>query len=54
LIFPWRSFCQGTTIGTAGLTVTFLRTKGRYVRLHILEASAGTTIWDFELYETVF
>jgi alpha-L-fucosidase len=47
---PWRSFHQGTTIGTAGLTLAFPRTNGRYVRLHILDASAGPTIWDFELY----
>jgi alpha-L-fucosidase len=48
---PWRTFSTGTTIGTAGLTLAFPRTKGRYVRLHVLEASAGPTIWDFELYE---
>jgi alpha-L-fucosidase len=48
---PWGSFYRGTTIGTAGLTLAFLPTKGRYVRLHILEASAAPTIWDFELYE---
>jgi hypothetical protein len=47
---PWRPFYQGTTIGTAGLTVAFPSTKRRYVRLHILEASAAPTIWDFELY----
>lgn len=48
---PWRSFYSGTTIGTAGLTASFPRTKGRYVRLHILEALAAPSIWDFELYE---
>jgi alpha-L-fucosidase len=47
---PWRSFLRGTTIGAAGLNVAFPRATGRYVRLHILEASAGPTIWDFELY----
>jgi alpha-L-fucosidase len=47
---PWRPFYQGTTIGTAGLTIAFQRAKGRYIRLHILDASAGPTIWDFELY----
>jgi alpha-L-fucosidase len=48
---PWNSFCSGTTIGTAGLTLAFPRTRGRHVRLHVLEASGGPSIWDFELYE---
>jgi alpha-L-fucosidase len=48
---PWRPFFRGTTIGTAGLTVSFPRVQGRFVRLHILEASGGPTIWDFELFE---
>jgi alpha-L-fucosidase len=47
----WRAFHKGTTIGTAGLSIAFPKTTGRVVRLHILEASGGPTIWDFELYE---
>ena len=46
---PWRPVYKGTTIGTAGLTLSFPRAKGRFVRLHVLEATAGPTIWDFEL-----
>lgn len=47
---PWRAFYQGATIGTAGLTVAFPPAEGRYVRLRVLEAAGGPTIWDFELY----
>jgi hypothetical protein len=47
----WKSFFKGTTIGVAGATPAFPRTTGRIVRLHVLKASAGPTIWDFELYE---
>lgn len=47
---PWRPFFTGATIGTAGLTASFPTVKGRYVRLHILEAAGGPTIWDFELH----
>jgi len=47
---PWLSFYQGATIGTAGLAASFPPAKGRHVRLHILEAAGGPTIWDFELY----
>ncbi|HSA97001.1 MAG TPA: alpha-L-fucosidase, partial [Acidobacteriota bacterium] len=47
---PWRTIHQGGTIGSAGLTVSFPAVKGRYVRLHILDAAGGPTIWDFELY----
>ena len=47
----WQPFYKGTTIGTAGLTVTFPKTTGRKVRLHILKSEGGPTIWDFELYE---
>jgi alpha-L-fucosidase len=47
---PWRTFYKAATIGTAGLAVSIPPTKGRYVRLHVLEASGGPSIWDFELY----
>jgi alpha-L-fucosidase len=47
---PWRPFYRGPTIGTAGLAASFPPATGRYVRLHILEAVGGPSIWDFELY----
>ena len=47
---PWRPFYRGATIGTEGLTASFPPVEGRYVRLHILEAAGGPSIWDFELY----
>ena len=47
----WKPFFQGTTIGGAGVKLTFPRTAGRVVRLHILEADGAPTFWDFELYE---
>ena len=47
---PWRPFYRGATIGTAGLAASFPPAKGRYVRLHVLEAAGGPSIWDFELY----
>jgi len=47
---PWRPFYRGATIGTAGLAASFPPAKGRYVRIHILEAAGGPSIWDFELY----
>ena len=47
----WRAFYKGTTIGTAGLSIEFPKTSGQVIRLHILKASEGPTIWDFELYE---
>jgi hypothetical protein len=47
---PWRPLYRGGAIGTAGLAASFPATEGRYVRLHILEAAGGPTIWDFELY----
>ncbi|MGZ7065371.1 MAG: alpha-L-fucosidase [Candidatus Aminicenantales bacterium] len=47
----WKPFCHGKTIGVSGATLAFPKTSGRAVRLHILKASGGPTIWDFELYE---
>lgn len=47
---PWRAIFQGDTIGTAGLTASFPAVKERFVRLHILDATGGPTIWDLELY----
>ncbi len=47
---PWRPFYRGTTIGTAGLAASFPPAKARYVRLYVLDAAGGPTIWDFELY----
>jgi alpha-L-fucosidase len=47
----WKPFFQGTTIGGGGTKLTFPRTTGRFIRLHVLEADGAPTFWDFELYE---
>ena len=48
----WRPFSGGTTIGVAGVTLSFPPTTGRSVRLHVLRADGAPTFWDFELYGT--
>jgi alpha-L-fucosidase len=47
----WQPFYRGTTIGPSGVTLVFPKVKARVVRLHVLKASAGPTVWDFELFE---
>jgi alpha-L-fucosidase len=47
----WRSFYRGTAIGASGATLVFPKITVRVVRLHVLKASAGPTVWDFELFE---
>jgi alpha-L-fucosidase len=47
----WKPFFHGTTIGVAGAKLAFPRVSGQVVRLRILKAAGGPTIWDFELYE---
>ncbi len=47
----WRPFHRGTTIGVAGARLAFPKTKGRYVRLHVLASEGAPTFWDFELTE---
>ena len=48
----WRTFYSGSTIGISGATVSFPKTSGQIVRFHILKATSGPTIWDFELYDS--
>jgi len=47
----WRPFYRGTAIGTSGAALAFPKISVRVVRLHVLKASAGPTVWDFELLE---
>jgi alpha-L-fucosidase len=46
----WRSVFRGERIGGAGVTVRFDAVTADRVRLNILEATVGPTIWDFEIY----
>jgi alpha-L-fucosidase len=46
----WKTFYEGKTIGGAGVTVHFPSVTAQLVRLHILDATVGPTIWDFEIY----
>jgi len=45
----WRTFTEGTTIGKK-LKLKFSPVTARYVRLNILDASEGPTIWEFQLF----
>ena len=45
----WRKFTEGTTIGKK-LKLEFSPVTARYVRLNILNASEGPTIWEFQLF----
>lgn len=45
----WRAIFEGTTIG-AGFIRHFDPVTARHVRLEILEATEGPTIWEFHLY----
>ncbi len=45
----WKTFYHGTTIGP-DLRVRFKPVTARRVRLNVLEASVGPTIWEFQLY----
>ena len=44
----WRTFARGTTIGER-LVLTFSPVTARHVRLNILKATEGPTIWEFQL-----
>lgn len=46
----WRAVYRGTKIGGDGLRVHFHATEAARVRLAILDATIGPTIWDFALY----
>jgi alpha-L-fucosidase len=45
----WTTFAQGTSIGSAYSSV-FEPVTARYVRLNILKATEGPTIWEFRLF----
>jgi alpha-L-fucosidase len=44
----WKTFLQGTRIGEQ-YTKDFQPVTARYVRLSVLEATDGPTIWEFQL-----
>ncbi len=45
----WRTFAEGTKIGQK-LKLRFSPVTARYIRLNILKASEGPTIWEFQLF----
>lgn len=45
----WRVITSGTTIGGDGIALAFPAATVKTVRLHVLAATKGPTIWDFEL-----
>ena len=45
----WRTFAQGTKIGKK-LKLEFSPVTARHVRLNILDATEGPTIWEFQLF----
>jgi len=45
----WRTITEGTKIGRK-LKLEFSSVTARYVRLNILKASDGPTIWEFQLF----
>jgi alpha-L-fucosidase len=45
----WRTFTKGTKIGDK-LELKFPSITARYVRLNILDATEGPTIWEFQLF----
>jgi alpha-L-fucosidase len=46
----WKTFCSGATIGEAWARV-FAPVTAQRVRLNVLEASEGPTIWEFQLFK---
>ncbi|MBN2326581.1 MAG: alpha-L-fucosidase [Candidatus Omnitrophica bacterium] len=46
----WKPFYQGRTIGEKK-TIQFDPVTGRHVRLQILDAKDGPTIWEFQIFE---
>jgi alpha-L-fucosidase len=47
----WHTFFKGTTIGQ-NLKISFEPVTARRIRLNILEATDGPTIWEFQVFET--
>jgi len=46
----WKTFCKGTTIGEQWLR-RFAPLTARPVRLNVLDATNGPTIWEFQLFK---
>jgi alpha-L-fucosidase len=46
----WKTFCEGTTIGESW-SKSFAPVTAQRVRLNVLEATDGPTIWEFELFK---
>ena len=44
----WKTFHTGTTLGV-NFRTSFKPVTARHVRLHVLQASDGPTIWEFQL-----
>ena len=45
----WKTFLSGTNIGR-NYSKTFDPVEAQHVRLNILQASEGPTIWEFQLF----
>jgi hypothetical protein len=46
----WRAVYRGTAIGGPGLDTRFEAVTASEVRLAVLKATLGSTIWDFAVY----
>jgi alpha-L-fucosidase len=46
----WKTFCSGTTIGESW-SKSFEPVTAQRVRLNVLDANNGPTIWEFELFK---
>ena len=44
----WKTFYKGTTLGV-NFQASFEPVTARFVRLNVLQASDGPTIWEFQL-----
>jgi alpha-L-fucosidase len=47
----WKAVYAGGKMGGDGAVIRFAPVTARRVRLNILRATAGPTIWDFEIYD---
>jgi alpha-L-fucosidase len=47
----WKTFCKGTTIGEEWIR-RFEPVTARHVRLNVLDATNGPTIWEFQLFKS--
>jgi len=46
----WKTFCTGTTIGESW-SKSFAPVTAQRVRLNVLDATEGPTIWEFQLFK---